>query len=183
LTLISVSTIVFWLRGRPQLALGESDLALEEIKRHLLDFIATHTWEELCREWTVRAGARGQLDLPVDQVGSAWTRQAQVDVAALNSMEKTILLGECKWQTRPVGQSVLRELVGKSDKLVPKQGRWRLAYLGFAREGWTEAAQLFAGNLSELALPAHANWRPVGMRLLDLSQVDTDLRQWVRRDD
>ena len=165
-----------------QLALGESDLALEEIKRHLLDFIATHTWEELCREWTVRAGARGQLDLPVDQVGSAWTRQAQVDVAALNSMEKTILLGECKWQTRPVGQSVLRELVGKSDKLVPKQGRWRLAYLGFAREGWTEAAQLFAGNLSELALPAHANWRPVGMRLLDLPQVDTDLRQWVRRD-
>jgi uncharacterized protein len=53
-----------------QLALGESEATLAEIKRHLLDFIGTHTWEELCRERALRAGARGELELPVDQVGS-----------------------------------------------------------------------------------------------------------------
>ena len=74
-----------------QLAMGEADMVLAEIKKHLLDFIATHTWEELCREWTLRAGARGLLDLAVDQVGSGWTKQAQVDVVALNSMEKTLM--------------------------------------------------------------------------------------------
>ncbi|HRQ42159.1 MAG TPA: ATP-binding protein [Chloroflexota bacterium] len=163
-----------------QLALGETELALTEIKRHLLDFIATHTWEELCREWTLRAGARGQLSLPVDQVGSAWTRQAQVDVVALNSMTKTIVLGECKWQTRPVGEGVLQYLVQKTGQMVPKQGQWRVLYLGFAREGWTHAAQTFAGSVGVPTLSAPANWQPAGMVLLSLSQVDTDLHRWAR---
>lgn len=163
-----------------QLALGETELALEEIKRHLLDFIATHTWEELCREWTLRAGVRGKLGLPVDQVGSAWTRQAQVDVVGLNSMEKTLVLGECKWQTRPVGQDVLRELVHKTGQIVPKQGQWRVLYLGFAREGWTDAAQTFAGTASALTVPEQANWQPAGMALFNLLQVDADLHRWAR---
>jgi hypothetical protein len=163
-----------------QLAMGESDLALEEIKRHLLDFIATHTWEELCREWTLRAGVRGQLPLPVDQVGSAWTRQAQVDVVALNSMEKTIVLGECKWQTRPVARGILQDLVNKTGKFVPEHGQWRVSYLGFAREGWTVAAQTFANDLITLNIPRQANWQPVSMKLLDLRQVDTDLHSWTR---
>ena len=163
-----------------QLALGETELALEEIKRHLLDFIATHTWEELCREWTLRAGVRGKLDLPVDQVGSAWTRQAQIDVVGLNSMEKTLVLGECKWQTKPVGQDVLRDLVHKTGQVVPKQGQWRVLYLGFAREGWTHAAQTLAKTASALTVPEQANWQPAGMALLDLSQVDADLHRWAR---
>lgn len=162
-----------------QLALGETEQALEEIKRHLLDFIATHTWEELCREWTLRAGGRGQLSLPVDQVGSAWTRQAQVDVVGLNSMEKTMVLGECKWQTKPVGQHVLQDLVGKTGQIIPKQGKWRVLYLGFAREGWTPAAQAFAGSVGAMVVPAFANWQPAGMVLLDLSQVDADLHRWL----
>jgi AAA+ ATPase superfamily predicted ATPase len=164
-----------------QLALGETELALEEIKRHLLDFIATYTWEELCREWTLRASVRGQLSLPVDQVGSAWTRQAQVDVVGLNTMEKTIVLGECKWQTKPVGQGVLRNLVGNTGQIVPKQGQWRVLYLGFAREGWTNAAQTFAEATSVMSVTEPANWQPAGMALLGLSQVDADLYRWVRQ--
>jgi hypothetical protein len=98
----------FLFSRQAQLAMNEPDLALMEIKRHLLDFIGAHTWEELCREWTLRAGVRGVLPFAADQVGSAWTRQAQVDVVGINSMEKTIFLGECKWQDRPVSRSVLR---------------------------------------------------------------------------
>jgi hypothetical protein len=161
--------------------MGETDLALAEIKKHLLDFIAAHTWEELCREWTLRAGARELLDAAVDQVGSAWTKQAQVDVVALNSMQKTIVLGECKWQTRPVERSVLRELIDKTGEIVPKQGQWRVAYLGFAREGWTPAAQALADDPDQWEIPSQANWRPVGMKLLTLAQVDRDLTAWTGR--
>jgi len=163
-----------------QLAMGEADLALAEIEKHLLDFIAAHTWEELCREWTLRAGARGLLDVAVDQVGSAWTKQAQVDVVALNSMEKTIVLGECKWHTRPVERSVLQKLVNKTGGFVPKQGQWRVAYLGFAREGWTATAQAFADDPQNLQAPLQANWRPTSMKLLTLPQIDADLRDWAR---
>lgn len=62
-------------------------------------------------------------------------------------MEKSLILGECKWQPRPVERSVLADLVAKTDQVVPSQGLWRVYYLGFGHEGWTEAAQTFACEL------------------------------------
>ncbi len=170
----------FLFSRQAQLAMDEPDIALAEIKQHLLDFIGTHTWEELCREWTLRAGVRGILPFVVDQVGSAWTRKAQIDVVGINSMEKTIFLGECKWQDRPVSRSILRQLVAKTSEIVPKRGKWQVFYLGFARDGWTDAAQTYADDLSATKMQED-NWHAVGMRLLDLNRVDTDLHDWVRR--
>lgn len=170
----------FLFSRQAQLAMNEPDLALAEIKRHLLDFIGTHTWEELCREWTLRAGVRGVLPFAADQVGSAWTRQAQVDVVGINSMEKTIFLGECKWQDRPVSRSVLRQLVEKTGEIVPKRGQWRVFYLGFARDGWTEASEEYAVEMSATEMQGD-NWHVVGMRLLNLNQIDADLHDWIRR--
>lgn len=165
-----------------QLALGESDLALAEIRRHLLDFIGTHTWEELCREWTLRAGVRGALASMPDQVGSAWTRDAQIDVVGINTMEKTIVLGECKWQAKRVGKRVLQDLVEKTGHIVPKRGRWQVLYLGFARTGWTSSALSYAKDAASFNTPTQTNWTPTGMKLLDLQQVDEDLFRWVRKE-
>ena len=161
-----------------QLALGLHDQALAEIRRHLLDFIGTYTWEELCREWLLRAGAVGDLPFVPDQVGSTWTRQAQVDVAGMNSMEKTLILGECKWSPQQVGHDVLADLVDKTRLVVPAQGHWTVYYLGFARGGWSSEATTFAQTLNQ-AGPAGANWQAAGMRLLDLGQVDADLVRWA----
>lgn len=168
----------FLVARQAQLALGESDLALAEIKRHLVDFIGTHTWEEICREWTLRAGVRGKLGITPDQVGSVWTKKAQVDVVGINSMEKTIILGECKWGTNSIGQSVLQQLVEKTAEIMPKQGHWNVKYVGFARVGWTDTAYEFAGNISQPVDPK-ANWSVVGMDLLDLQIVDQDLQTWA----
>ena len=160
-----------------QLAMDEPDLVLAEIRRHFLDFIGTHTWEELCREWTLRAGVRDCLPFTADQVGTAWTKKAQVNVVGINSMEKTIILGECKWQDKPIGRSILRQLVAKTDEIVPKQGQWQVCYLGFAREGWTDAAHQFAEAHKENG----KNWHSVGVKLVGLDQVDSNLHDWVRK--
>jgi AAA+ ATPase superfamily predicted ATPase len=71
-----------------QIALGIQDQALAEISRHMIDFIGTHTWEELCREWTLRAGGKGEIPFLPDQVGSAWNTNTQIDVAGINRWEK-----------------------------------------------------------------------------------------------
>lgn len=154
------------------------DAALAEIKRHLRDFIGANTWEELCREWLLRASAQQAVPVLVDQVGSAWTRAAQVDVVGINSMAKTLVLGECKWGPEPSGRSVLTELVEKTAEIVPSQGRWQVSYLGFARAGWTPASQALAEEIAS-APPSGKNWRAGGMRLLDLAQVDHNLAAWV----
>jgi hypothetical protein len=52
------------------------------------------------------------VPIVVDQVGSGWTRAAQMDVVGVNSMEKTLALGECRCGPEPSGRSVLTELPG-----------------------------------------------------------------------
>jgi hypothetical protein len=80
------------------------------------------------------------------------------------------------------GRRVLRELVAKTAKVVPKKGQWEIYYLGFARGGWKEAAVTFAHELNEQG-PADSlrenNWQSVGMQLLTLEQVDNDLTRWA----
>lgn len=81
----------------------------------MIDLVATYTWEELCREWTLRAGAAGELPYLSVTVGSAWTAETQVDVVGFNSMEKTLILGECKWSRTPNDRKPLAELIEKKN--------------------------------------------------------------------
>ena len=178
----------FLTRRQSQLALGVEEQALEEIKRHLLDFIGTYTWEELCQEWLLRATGQqcGRHDhrLPFlpDQVGSAWTKEAQIDVAGINSMEKTLILGECKWSPKAMDREVLESLVKKTEIFVPVEGHWRIYYLGFARGGWTQEARSFARTIRKSKIQG-GHYDPIGMDLVDLSQVDQDLADWIKSKD
>lgn len=167
----------FLARRQAQLALDVGDQALEEIKRHLLDFIGTYTWEELCQEWLLRASVHDRLPFQPDQVGGTWTKKAQIDVVGINSMEKTLFLGECKWSMRRMDRDVLETLVGKTSEFIPAGGRWRVYFLGFARGGWTDDASKYAKSF-ENTRPAGENWQGVGIDLLGLEQVDHDLAAW-----
>jgi AAA+ ATPase superfamily predicted ATPase len=154
-----------------QLALGVQEPALAEIKRHLLDFIGTHTWEEICREWILRAGAVGKLPFLMDQVGSYWDKSVQVDVVGMNRMEKTMILGECKWSPKSMGADVMQMLQRKTGAVVPAQGQWRVLHVGMARGGWTVDAQAMVGDPG-------SNWQSLPMILVDLEEVDHDLADW-----
>ena len=173
----------FLARRQSQLALGIEEQALEEIKRHLLDFIGIYTWEELCQEWLLRNTGHSRLPFLPDQVGGAWTRRsgggvsAQVDVVGINSMEKTLILGECKWSPKAMEQNVLESLVQKTAEFVPSEGHWRIYYLGFARGGWQREAQSFAKMFCKAKVKSE-NWKAIGMSLLDLDEVDQDLKDW-----
>jgi len=168
----------FLSRRQSQLALGIEDQTLAEIKKHLVDFIGTHTWEELCREWLLRVTGHKILPFMPDQVGSIWNRQAQVDVAGINFMEKTLILGECKWDRHPMDLDVLRKLIEKTEKVLPADGQWKVFFLGFARTGWTEAALQFAEGMKSAKVQGE-RWKATGMLLRTLEQVDTELDAWI----
>jgi len=163
-----------------QLALGVTDQLVAEVRQHLMDFIGTHTWEELSREWLLRASAHGKLPFLPDQVGSTWNREAQIDVAGINWMEHTLFLGECKWLKAKVDADVLHKLVTeKAPQFIPAEGKWRVFFLGFSRSGWTEAAVQFARQAGRQAHTG-VNWQVVGAQLIDLPQLDRDLEIWSR---
>jgi AAA+ ATPase superfamily predicted ATPase len=162
-----------------QLALGIQEQALAEISKHMIDFIGTYTWEEICREWTLRAGAAGALPYLPDKVGSAWTAEAQVDVVGINSMEKTLILGECKWTRTPNNRKALVKLVEeKAEKIIPRQGNWNVFFVGFSRAGWTSGAFAYQEQINQQP-PAGKNWKVSGMLLVELEQLDQDMQKWT----
>jgi AAA+ ATPase superfamily predicted ATPase len=167
----------FLSQRQAQLALGVQDQALAEIKKQLAKFVGMHTWEELCQEWLIRATGKGILPISPNQTGSLWNRQAQIDVAGINPMEKTLYLGECKWGRRKIGAGVLKQLVEKTELVIPKNGTWKIFYLGFARQGWTEPATKFAQDQIEKA--QGARWQVAGFLLRTLDEVDNELRDWT----
>lgn len=168
----------FLSRRQSQLALGVDDQTLAEIKKHMVDFIGTHTWEELCQEWLLRATGQKVLPFHPDQVGSIWNRDAQIDVAGINFMEKTLILGECKWDRHPMDLEVLRKLIEKTEKVLPAEGKWKVFYIGFARNGWTPSAIQFARAVKNTETHGE-RWQPAGMLLKTLDEVDADLDAWT----
>jgi len=61
-----------------------------------------------------------------------------------------------------VGRSVIRELVEKTQRVVPGEG-WRVHYAFFARAGFSDAARAEAESLEA--------------SLVDLETLDADLRR------
>jgi hypothetical protein len=117
------------------------------MRDHLIDFIGTHTFEELCRDWVAVQADTGALPFLPERIGSFWSQEAQVDVVAVNWRTKDILLGECKWGTDAVGRSVIRALAAKTGKVLPGD-RWNVHYVFFARQGFTATAQEEARKLA-----------------------------------
>jgi AAA+ ATPase superfamily predicted ATPase len=140
----------------------------KRIAEQLRAFIGMTTFEELCREWVLSQARQGGLPFAVEQVGSYWDNQVQVDVAAISWREKALLLGEAKWQTDDMGRAVVRELIeektAKVKAALPDGGEgWRLFYAFFSRVGFTAAAQQMAGEHQA--------------QLVDLTQLDKDLAE------
>jgi uncharacterized protein len=168
----------FLSRRQAQLALGVQDQALAEIKKHLIDFIGTHTWEELSREWLLRASGKDVIPFLPDQIGSIWNKAAQIDVAGVNFMEKTLVLGECKWNRHRMGADVLKNLIAKTDKVLPREGHWQVYYLGFSRLGWKQSALDFVRDFSDQGIGGE-RWQAAGILLRNLSEVDQELADWT----
>ncbi len=162
---------------RGQIAAGVHEPLLSELRRHLLDFIGTYTWEEIARLWTLYAGAQGFLPFQPLQVGAAWTRRAQVDVVGINPRERTLILGECKWSPEPVKPAVLRQLIARTEAVLPAEKFWRVHFVLFARGGWTQGVEVLARELRASPLQ-EARWKSDGVSLVDLNTVDTQLWRW-----
>jgi hypothetical protein len=71
-----------------------------------------------------------------DQAGSAWNAKAQVDSVGINTMEKTLFLGEFKWTLFKNERKEMAEIVEeKAAKVILALGKWKVYFLGFSRTG------------------------------------------------
>lgn len=162
--------------ARKDIEAGEISQAFYKISKHLDEFIGKHTWEELCREWVLRAGNRELLSLVPETPGSLWNKQAQIDVAAVSPEEKKILLGECKWTEKPIDGAVMRGLIERVRKLMPTTKQWEVSLCYFSKTGFTRRT---ASEANSLLGEEGKNWKVADVKLLSLEEIDADLVEWT----
>ena len=161
-----------------KLALGQTQQMLDLIQEELPAFIERNTWQELCREWLLLASAHGQIPVPVEEVGSEWAKNYTIDVAGISDANQSLVLGDCYWRQRPMGLEAVEELLQKTPNIIPKKGdQWSVYYTLFSAGGWTDEARARADNLLTEVV-RRKRWQPIGIRLLDLKEVDDDLGRW-----
>lgn len=135
----------FWYRfvapRRPRIEGGQQHQVEAEIRAGFADFVAP-TFEALCRCFVLENLSRWP-GLEDARVGGWWSSQCEVDVLAVAAKTGAVLLGECKWSSRPIGESVLRDLQEKDSVLeLPDAGnRYRVL---FSRSGFTPALRKIA---------------------------------------
>ncbi|MBT1179166.1 ATP-binding protein [Bifidobacterium vespertilionis] len=99
----------FWYRfvspHAPEVESGDGDIAARgEVFGPALDTYVGQIFEDVCRQWLVRANRDGLLPFMATRFGKWWgndprlREQTDIDVIAANSGTKDILLGECKWR-------------------------------------------------------------------------------------
>ena len=129
--------------GRTNLERGLAEQVWQNIRQHLPEFVGTHIFEELCREWVLRQGDAGRLSFVPRRVGSDWGKgKPQIDVMAVNEDEHAILLGECKWLNEPIRRNVVTDFLARASRSIPEPSdRWKVTYAFFSRSGFTDEAR------------------------------------------
>jgi hypothetical protein len=128
----------FWHRWvlprRNYLEIGQGQReTLDQIRRNM-PYIVAPVWEEIARSHLYSATARGEIPMQIEELGSWWSRDTQIDVVAVNRVERRVIFGEAKWQRATVTQADLDRLVNRGLRWLGGDTYWDVHYAFFARE-------------------------------------------------
>ena len=112
-------------------------------------------FETVCLQWVRRESAVGELPFVALEFGQWWgtdpqaREEADIDVVAVNPIERELLVGECKWRNEFDESSALETLRGRSELL---RGYARKYYLLFSKTGFSKGMKERAGKDADLRL-------------------------------
>ena len=130
----------FWFRFvhpyRGSLELGLTDAIISQRVQPVFDAFVGQAFEVAAQAYVARLARRGRLPFLPERVGRWWRHDDEIDVVAISDTDKALLVGECKWSSKPVGLNVLVDLQRKA-KALQGDGAWQITYALFAKSGFT----------------------------------------------
>ena len=80
------------------------------------------------------------------RIGAWWSKDAEIEIVALDEESGEILFGECKWTQRPVEMTALMALREKARRVDWRPGQRREHYALFSRSGFSQELLQAAGR-------------------------------------
>lgn len=131
---------------------GHSSIVMDKIRRSLVKNHIAFVYEDVCREKMWDLNAEGVWPFHFLKLGRYWDSKTEIDIAALDSEGKNLILGECKYWQESVDVRVLRDLEKKTDSVPWERDERKVWYVLFSSSGFTEELQRLAKEREDLLL-------------------------------
>lgn len=129
----------FWFKyvfpNRSRIELGNPEYVLRIIADSLEQH-ASLAYEDACKDLCRKLAREGVIGYTM--IGRWWTKDAEIDVVALDEEASTAWFGECKWSARKAGEDVYEGLVRKSKLVDWRNGTRTERYMLFSKSGFAE---------------------------------------------
>ena len=120
---ISDNFLRFWFRYvypyKGELELDNMQISLDELDKDFKEKFVAFAYEDICKEIFARLCSDKAIDFTPSKIGSYWLNDksgnTQIDVMAVDTVNKRLFAGECKYHNQPIDADVYFELVKKVD--------------------------------------------------------------------
>lgn len=143
----------FWYRFIPKaysvIEMGQGDIYYEKIVKPNLHSYMGSVFEDMCRYFVLEQGIQGRFGGFFTQVGTWWgmemvegqtgekVRQAaDIDVVAVSELDKTVVVGECKFKNEKIDKGIYETLIRRAGQI---SGKYRVVKrVFFSLSGYTD---------------------------------------------
>ena len=136
---ISDTFMDFWFRFvypfRSELELDNIDYVMDKLKTNYIDNHVSFVYEKVCTEIFVQLCRDKKFDFHISKIGSYWNSNTQIDVVAIDTHQKKIFAGECKYHNEPVDMRVYSALKEKCAS-IPEFAGYNIIYGLFSKSSF-----------------------------------------------
>ena len=145
---ISDNFLRFWFRYvypyKGELELDNIQISLDELNKDFREKFVAFAYEDICKEIFARLCSDKAIDFTPSKIGSYWLNDksgnTQIDVMAVDTVNKRLFAGECKYHNQPIDADVYFELVKKVDNSSEIKSAFKgytVIYGVFSKSGFT----------------------------------------------
>lgn len=145
---ISDNFLRFWFRYvypyKGELELDNTQISLDELDKDFKEKFVAFAYEDICKEIFARLCSDKAIDFTPSKIGSYWLNDksgnTQIDVMAVDTVNKRLFAGECKYHSQPIDADVYFELVKKVDNSAEIKSAFKgytVIYGVFSKSGFT----------------------------------------------
>ena len=143
----------FWYQFIPKaisiIEMGQGDTYYKKVVKPQIHSYMGSVFEEMCRYYTLEKGIQGAYGSFLTQTGTWWgveqiiddegrkfTQSADIDVVGISSVDKTAVIGECKFKNEKIDKEIYETLLRRSKLL---SGNYHvICFLLFSLNGFTK---------------------------------------------
>ena len=145
---ISDNFLRFWFRYvypyKGELELDNTQISLDELDKDFKEKFVAFAYKDICKEIFARLCSDKAIDFTPSKIGSYWLNDksgnTQIDVMAVDTVNKRLFAGECKYHNQPIDADVYFELVKKVDNSSEIKSAFKgytVIYGVFSKSGFT----------------------------------------------